>query len=50
MHKIKTDNKKKIISPSKATKSEFYKLKIKLIKEILSNNICFLSFIKYIIM
>ena len=50
MNKFITENKKILISPSKAIKSEFYKLQIKLIKEILSNNIWFLSFIKYIMM
>ena len=50
MNKFIADNKKILIFPPKATKSEFYKPKIKLIKEIPSNNICFLSFIKYIMM
>ncbi len=50
MKKFIIDNKKIIISPSKARKSEFYKPKIKLKKEIFSNNTYFLSFIKYIMM
>ena len=50
MNKFITENKKILISPSKAIKSEFYKPKINIIKEILSNNIYFLSFIKYIMM